>query len=133
MIPYAAEHNLRFIFVNLRDYPGSSPYTKSELETFESDDQDIQNDAVRDLGRQMATLLTAIVKKEALPPVTIQDGKKTGGISLLTWSMSNLVSLSLLANVGTFEKGIKEGLETHLRTVILHGKYQIRMHVIGAF
>ena len=110
--------------MNLRDYPGSSLYTNSELESFESDSQDFQDVAVRDLGRQMAALLTAIVRKEALPPATIKDGKSTGGISLLTWSMSNLVSLSLLANVGTFEKEIREGLETHLRTVILHGEYQ---------
>ena len=110
--------------MNLRDYPGSSLYTNSELESFESDSQDVQDGAVRDLGRQMAALLTAIVRKEALPPATIKDGKSTGGISLLTWSMSNLVSLSLLANVRTFEKEIREGLETHLRTVILHGEYQ---------
>ncbi|KAK7681683.1 hypothetical protein QCA50_015417 [Cerrena zonata] len=120
MIPYAAKNNLRLLFINLRDYPGSSHYTKAELEAFESDEECIQDAAVRDLGRQIAEFLTFIIKTEDIPPITTKEGKTSGGITLLTWSMSNLISLSLLAHAQTLPEETKQLLGTHLRSVVLH-------------
>lgn len=129
MIPYAAKHNLRLLFVNTRDYPGSSHYTKSELQAFESDDESVQDAAVRDLGRQLAAFLVFVIKKESIPLATVKEGKTMGGITLLTWSMSNLISLSLLAHAKTLPEETKQLLTTHLRSVVLHGRRSTDSHL----
>lgn len=123
MIPFAAKNNLRLLFVNLRDYPGSSPYTKAELEAFESGDEATQDKAISDLGKQLGAFLAYFVKNNDVPPVNKKGGNTIGGISLLTWSMSNLVSISFLAHANTLTDDVKDVLNTHLRSVVLHGEW----------
>ena len=36
MVPFAAAHRLRLVLVNMRDYPGSTPYTPAELAALEA-------------------------------------------------------------------------------------------------
>ncbi|CAL1712123.1 unnamed protein product [Somion occarium] len=103
LLPHAVPKNLRLVSVNLRDYPGSSPYAQSELDAFRSANENVQTEAITNLEKQRN-----------------EDGTVSGGLALITWSMSNILSLSFLAHADTLPHATKSLLDKYLRTIVLH-------------
>ncbi|THG96355.1 hypothetical protein EW026_g5466 [Hermanssonia centrifuga] len=120
LIPYAALHNVRLVFVNMRDYPGSSRFSPEELKAIASSDRETQAKAIKALGLQISAFLVHIIKKCDIPKFTEENGKKKGGLALLGWSLGNLVSMSMLGNAGTLPDDTKDFLERYLRTVVMY-------------
>lgn len=119
LLPYASSNNLRLVRVNLRDYPGSSKFSQEELDALRSDNPDKQADALKAMGQQIAAFLRHFAMTYDLPPIAEVDGKQVGGMSLLTWSMSNNLAMSLLAHAGSLPEETSDVLRRYLRTVIL--------------
>ena len=117
MIPFAAQHNIRLVALNRRDYPGSSPLSSDELIRLDSSDVLIRTAALRTLGGEIGAFLAWFVRTHDLPPVvTHVDGRRTGGIVLVAWSLAHTVTCSLLACPGALSETTRSALRTHLRT-----------------
>ena len=121
MFPLAKQHNLRIIVPNLRDYPGSTPYTQAELALLLSKDPSNQRIAVCALGQELATFLRNIVTVENLPPVRTVSGRKENGLALLGWSLGSVWTLSMLGNEESMDDETKKVLRRSMRTLVLHG------------
>ncbi len=121
MFPYASCHNLRLVSVNLRDYTGSSAYSPSELQMLADADFEAQVSIIRDQGREIAAFLVHYIKGQGIPPIGRREGKRTGGVSLLAWSLANIVSLSFLGNASSLDQETQTFLEAYLRNVVLYG------------
>lgn len=106
----------------MRDYPGSSPYTAEEVTAMASKDLQDQANAIRGIGRQVAAFMVYFIRKYSIPAPKVVAGQQTGGIALLTWSLSNILSMALLGNAHSLSKEVKEVLETYWHTMVMYGE-----------
>lgn len=118
LIPYASKHNLRLVLANLRDYPGSTRYTESELNSLGSTDPKSQRSMLDARGMEVANFLLWLIKKEKLPPIT-EAG--TGGLGVLAWSWGNTFTMSFLAQAAKLPRDEQDTLGAYLRSVIFFG------------
>ena len=108
--------------MNLRDYPGSTPYSTDELAALSSDDVTQQTAATKAHGDEVAAFLEYFIKKHGIPKIADADGSRTGGLALVTWSMSNILAFSFLGNVRSLSPETSSFLEQYVRAVVLYGK-----------
>lgn len=120
-----AEHNLRLVLLNTRDYPGSSPYTEDDLSIMTSGGFDRQETFIRDQGHEIATFLLEYIRATNIPPYRTSDEGEgvPGGLVLLAWSMGNLFTMSMLGNAMSFPEDTQTTLHKYLRMVVLHGTF----------
>ncbi|KAH9890074.1 alpha/beta-hydrolase [Cubamyces lactineus] len=121
MIPFAAEHNLRLVLVNVRGYPGSTPYCKDDLDELRSPDRAVQALAVAKRGMDIAAFIRWFIDTEGIPPIRERpDGNaRVGGLSLLSWSGGNLPTISMLAYAHQLPERTRTLLEAYLRSFIM--------------
>ncbi|KAJ3553766.1 hypothetical protein NM688_g3443 [Phlebia brevispora] len=117
MEPYASSHNLRLVSVNMRDYPGSSPFTPTELNKLASADHEVQDDLIHAQAHEVAIFLERFIQVEQIPPIDDRSGIRQGGLALVGWSMGNVFSISILAHARHFHT---DALEEYLRTVVIY-------------
>ncbi|TFK56428.1 hypothetical protein OE88DRAFT_1729933 [Heliocybe sulcata] len=121
LFPYAPRYGLRFVTVNRRDYPGSTPFSSEELGMLWGQNKNVQTALLRTLSLQIATFVDWFVKSEEIPPSSISTtGQKTGGIAVLGWSAGNVFVLSMLAHAHTFPSGIVKTIEEYCRAFIFY-------------
>lgn len=118
LIPYATKRNLRLVLVNLRDYPGSTRYTESELSALGSTDPKSQRSMLDARGTEIAAFLLWFIKKEKIPRTT-EGG--AGGLGLLAWSWGNTITMSFLAQAAELPKDRQETLGAYVRSLIFFG------------
>ena len=123
MIPFAEECNLRLVLLNLRGYPGSTPYSDEELKRFEGTVDDPES-AVQARGFEIATFLRWFIETEKIPRIHALpgSGRNVGGLSLLSWSGGNVQTLSMFANADKLPMETRELFDCHLRSFILYGE-----------
>ncbi|EKM49786.1 uncharacterized protein PHACADRAFT_179168 [Phanerochaete carnosa HHB-10118-sp] len=119
VLPYATTYNLRFVTVNMRDYPGSTGYTPEELNAFADPDFTVQDAALRTHGEQLAAFLEYLVRSHEIQPIETVNGKRTKGIALVAWSMGNLLTMTFLGNASKFSAQRTAFLAKYLRTVVM--------------
>ncbi|KAI0770163.1 alpha/beta-hydrolase [Fomes fomentarius] len=122
LVPFAAEHKLRLIIPSLRDYPGSTPYTKEELDDLRGVESGRQEKALRARASELVAFLTGIVESEGIPPIHPAPGSNapTGGISLVSWSAGNCQTMALFAYADQFPEADQKLLGAYLRTYVLY-------------
>ncbi|KAI0695747.1 Alpha/Beta hydrolase protein [Cerioporus squamosus] len=128
MIPYAAEHNLRLVLLNLRGYPGSTPYFPSELDLLEGrsvahdDTESPQDLALQARGMEVAEFLRWFVKTENISPIHEDpgSGKLLGGLSVLSWSGGNAATFAMFAHADKLPEETKTLFNAHLRSFIMY-------------
>ncbi|RPD77401.1 alpha/beta-hydrolase [Lentinus tigrinus ALCF2SS1-7] len=121
MIPFAAEHNLRFIIPNLRDYPGSTPYTQQELQELRGPSREQQEKALRARASELAAFLQWLIQIGDIPSAhDSSDGSTTGGIALLSWSAGNCQTMALFAYADQLPKETRKLLDAYLRSYVLY-------------
>lgn len=123
MFPHAAKRNLRLVAVNMRDYPGSTLYSPEELAALANPDASVQAAAVRTHAEELAAFMEHFIEENHIPKLKVSNGQRTGGLALLTWSMSNMLAFAFLANAVSFPQETRELLEQYLRTVVLFGEH----------
>lgn len=114
---------MRLVFVNMRDYPGSSELSEDELECLGSEDPAMQATATYALGRDVVLCLRHLIATLDIPPISVVQGKRTGGIALVGWSLGNVPCLAMLARGHQLSDETKLLLANHLRTLVMHGEY----------
>ena len=122
MIPYAEQYNIRLVFLNMRDYPGSSKFTQAELQNIGSSEPDAQATIVQILGQEVAMFLHYFIRTSGVSPISEKKGRKTGGLALVGWSLGNQVTLSMFGNASALPADMQERLGRYIRTVVLYGK-----------
>ncbi|KAI0326884.1 alpha/beta-hydrolase [Cubamyces sp. BRFM 1775] len=121
MIPFAAEHNLRLVLVNVRGYPGSTPYSKEESDELRSPDRAVRALAVTKRGMDIAAFLCWFIETESIPPIheRTDDNARVGGLSLLSWSGGNLPTIAMLAHASELSDQTRTLLEAYFRSFIM--------------
>ena len=122
LFEHAAAHGVRIITANVRDYPGSTPYTQDELERFWSTDMGVFRAATRDKGLELGTFLVNVITSEDVPVTENVDGKESGGVVLVCWSFGNIWSMSLLANEQELDVSKRDILRRYLRVAVMYGE-----------
>ncbi|OBZ68182.1 hypothetical protein A0H81_11984 [Grifola frondosa] len=122
---YAASHNLRLVFLNLRDFPGSTPYTPAEVEAIRSPSRKTQDDTLRACGLEIAAFMSWFIETENLPPIAepsdaCSDGALTGGIALLGWSSGTCITMPVLAHADKMSDDMRKLFDAHFRSFILY-------------
>lgn len=116
--------------MNMRDYRGSTPYSAEEVAHITSPDIEVQTSAVRRFGQEIAKFLLYVCETKGIPQVTMDGEKKSGGLALMTWSLSNIGLLSILGDPDTLGNGkIKFTLARYLRKAILYGVSSLHENV----
>lgn len=115
--------------MNNRDYRRSTPYSTDELADFTSVDTEVQASAVRRWGTEIAQFLAYLCSTLHIPNTVTERGKKVGGLTLITWSLSGMAALSLLGDPRTMGEKLTSTIAPYLRKVILYGAYNMFMNV----
>ncbi len=129
LLPFAAGHRARLVFVNMRDYPGSSVFSQEELENLCSEDPVVLAVASHALGRDVALCLRHLIVTLGIPPISEAQGKRSGGIALLGWSRGSHPCIAMLASGHQLADETKRLLARYLRTVVLHGEFDAVMQM----
>ena len=122
MFGYAKLNNLRFISVNMREYPGTTGLNEVELQQFASADLDDQAAAVADQALDIARLIIHVIKQEKIPPPHRSGNTLSGGITLLACSGGALMVNALLANIPTLESEIYRSLSCYVTKYIMYSE-----------
>ena len=125
LFPLAAQHNMRLVTLNARDYHGSTPFSDSELAALGSPDLQSQHSVLRACGRELCAFLVWFVEQEKIPPMSASaegSAGRRGGISLLGWSFGSAFTFSFLAQAGALSEETRTLLGAYLRTIVGFGE-----------
>ena len=122
IVPFASKYNLRIVRINVRDYPGSSPWSKDEIDTIREKRENAK-DLIVGMGQELGAFVTWFIKTQNIPALSLNSERhESGGVSVLSWSLGNSLSLSLLAHVDKLSDDSKDLLGRYLRSIILLGE-----------
>ncbi|GBE81373.1 hypothetical protein SCP_0311000 [Sparassis crispa] len=122
MFSYAAAYNLRLVFVTLRDYPGSTPFSTAELDVLHGTDETAQATFVQNRGLEITAFLLWYIQNHSIPPMCIADHvsqRSVGGLSVLAWSSGNMLPLSMLAHLDNLSDEDQNLFNVYIRTLVL--------------
>ncbi|KAF9058902.1 hypothetical protein BDP27DRAFT_1274398 [Rhodocollybia butyracea] len=116
IVNVASAQGIRFVAIVRRDYPGSSLF--DEEETAAIGNVQLADEWVKARGQELAHFIADFVQKYSLPPIS--DDGKTGGITLLSWSLGTYVCMSTLAHVTSLPGNVRDCLTSRLRAFVVH-------------
>ncbi|KAL0062071.1 hypothetical protein AAF712_011071 [Marasmius tenuissimus] len=93
----SSQSNLRIVVLSRRGYPGSTPFSASELEALQVRDDGKEAPAQEfhdDLGRHLWLFLRKFVEEERVPPVR----SRRGGIVVMGWSLGVAFPMAAFSN-----------------------------------
>jgi hypothetical protein len=113
------------VIVTRRDYgshdivdsPGSTPHTEDELEDIKAG----RGIFLQRLGLEVANFLLWFAETHKVP--MISDDKKSGGISVMGWSLGAVSPLALLGHPDVIPKESKQQLALYLRQALLYSAF----------
>ncbi|KAM6504024.1 Alpha/Beta hydrolase fold [Amanita muscaria] len=114
----AFKRGVRFIAINRRNYPGSTPFTPEEFHTLEQGSSEEKAEFWRDRGHEIAVFIDAFIKENNIPPIP-NDGQ-SGGIILLGWSLGCGEANTTVAHVDTLPPLLCSRLAAYIRALILY-------------
>ncbi|KIJ52567.1 hypothetical protein M422DRAFT_156437 [Sphaerobolus stellatus SS14] len=142
LIPIATASHIRLLLVNRRGYSGSTPFKTEETAAF--DPSLINEDGnsppssrviaqhytsfLQQRGAEIARFLAKFIDTEKIPAKSEEEGRAVGGISLMGWSLGNVISLSMLAFANTYDPGLMKKLEPYLKKIVI---YDPPHHALG--
>lgn len=111
--------NVRFVAVNRRDYPGSTPLPAEDTALLTSGTDEQKAAFLKARGVELATFVDKFIERNEVPPIST-DGH-TGGFALLGWSLGNAIALAAVANVDSLSATAQARWTSGMRALILHG------------
>lgn len=116
LLPFGAKDNIRLVIVNRREYAGSTKYTDDDLK----DLNEGKVSFMEILAAEVAHLLVWFVETHNIPKASVDH--KSGGLSIMGWSMGNTTSMSVFGYPEAVGQEAYVKLEPYLRQFILYGK-----------
>ncbi|KZT09303.1 uncharacterized protein LAESUDRAFT_675164 [Laetiporus sulphureus 93-53] len=132
MITFASASNVRLVLINLRDYPGSTRYSPTELDALRSAEVDVQAAAIQERGLELAAFVRWFIETEQIPPISDGPGpdtKPAGGFVLLGWSSGNCQTVPVLAHADKVPVETRRLLDSYFRSLVF---YDTSRHAMGA-
>ncbi|OSD07671.1 hypothetical protein PYCCODRAFT_1448944 [Trametes coccinea BRFM310] len=114
----ATSASIRFVAINRRDYPGSTPFTPDDLKSVTSGTNEEKAAFVKARGLELASFIDQFIVRNNIPPVS-KEGKH-GGFALIGWSYGSFVALSAVANVDALDAPARARWTSHMRALVLH-------------
>ncbi|KAG6829248.1 hypothetical protein H0H87_012099 [Tephrocybe sp. NHM501043] len=119
LLPLAHTKNARFIAVNRRHYPGSTPFSDEELAlVLKGGDSAKKDSAHHARGLEIATFIDNFITNNKVHPIS-EDGK-SGGIVLLGWSFGCALALAAVSSAQALPADARSRLGAHIRSVIAY-------------
>ncbi len=117
----ARSNGVRFVAIQRRPFPGSTPFTAEELNVVltggsSEADRDAQ---IAARGHEIASFVDAFIQKFKLPPLS--DDGKIGGVALLGWSVGGAFPVAAVASSGTLPTDVQARLSSYVRSLIVYG------------
>ena len=124
MIPFAAANRVRLVLVNRRDYPGSTPFSDTELAELGSSHLKTRAKALAQQGTDIGLFLAWLIREEKIPAMSVDwKGKQQGGIVLVAWSLAHTPLAGFLASADTLPADTLRTLEPCLRAYCIFGEH----------
>ncbi|KAI1787185.1 hypothetical protein LXA43DRAFT_975377 [Ganoderma leucocontextum] len=117
VIALAPKAGVRFVAVNRRDYPGSTPLSPEEIGVLSSGTDDQKADFLKARGVEFATFVGLFAEKDSLPPISA-DGS-SGGFAVLGWSLGCAFALAAVAAVDALPAPAQARWKNGMRSLIL--------------
>ncbi|KAH9942789.1 hypothetical protein B0H21DRAFT_779875 [Amylocystis lapponica] len=126
---YAVPNKLRLVFLNARDYPGSSLYTAAELAALEGRQggTDAQAAAIAARALEFVTFISWFIETQGIPPISVTsraDGTTGGGVAFVGWSAGNLQTISLLAHADKAPEKTRALFDAYLRSLVIYDPWR---------
>lgn len=115
----ARDSAVRFVAINRRDYPGSSPFAEAKLAVLKDGTDDQKASFVRDRGVELATFIHCYSQQHLIPPLS--KDAATGGFTILCWSLGNSNAVAAVSSVEELPPDIRSYFVSNLRALILQG------------
>ncbi|KAK0432326.1 Alpha/Beta hydrolase protein [Armillaria borealis] len=117
LIDLAPSKGVRFVALDRRPFPGSTPFSVEELGVLKAaGTDDAQQEAfVEARGHEIAIFIDTFVQKFNLPPIS-----GGGGVALLGWSLGAALASAAISSTGTLPEDTCKRLERYMRAVILY-------------
>jgi hypothetical protein len=123
LLPFAPKFRFRFVFINRRDYPGSTPLSQAEIASADEQSDDASRTAFwRRRAVEIAHFSAWFIRENAIPPLVERDGKKEGGLTLYGWSFGTTVFMDILATPEEIPTATRDTLEPYLRSLVGTGE-----------
>ncbi|PBK62115.1 hypothetical protein ARMSODRAFT_895896 [Armillaria solidipes] len=117
VIDLAPSKGVRFVALNRRHFPGTTPLSPEELsitQTGGTDDSQREG-LVEARGHEIALFIDTFIQKFNLP--SISSG---GGVALLGWSLGATFALIVISSVDTLPEDVRRRLNEYMRSLILY-------------
>jgi len=114
----AHARGVRFVAINRRNFPGSTPFTTEELDAIKSGDEEIKTAWMAARGHEIALFIDSFVQKHKLPPIS--DDGKSGGYAILAWSLGCPFAFSAISSADTLPADVRDRLAPRFRALIVH-------------
>ena len=122
VVNIASHHGVRFVAINRRDYPGSTPLSPSDLEALSSDSAEAKTAFLRARGVEFATFICRFSAQHEIPTAS-PDGK-SGGFAVLGWSLGCAFAHATVSHFDVLPPAHKEYFSQNLRGLIFLGTHR---------
>lgn len=131
LLPLGHDFNVRIIAINQRDYPGSRPLSKEEVEPLTRSGNDAIDgfkSFMRDRATELLQFIHWLVDEAMVKPFSKTgsrtDGKASsivGGVAVIGWSSGNRFLQAILANLQHFPDELIGKLNPYMRGLMVYG------------
>ncbi|KAI0354026.1 hypothetical protein OH77DRAFT_1426430 [Trametes cingulata] len=110
--------NIRFVGINRRDYPGSTPLGTEDKAVLASGSEDEKAAFLKSRGLEVANFVDRFILSNHVPTLS-SDGKR-GGFALLGWSLGCTFALAAVANIDALPAASQLRWQSNMRALVLH-------------
>jgi pimeloyl-ACP methyl ester carboxylesterase len=107
----------RFIAINRRDYPQSTPYSAAEIHVITNGTDADRTQFSTARGVELLTFVSQFILQNALPQIS-NDGS-SGGVVLIGWSLGNPLPIAAVANIDKVPSTMQTQLAAYMRGLIM--------------
>ncbi|KAL0581927.1 hypothetical protein V5O48_000157 [Marasmius crinis-equi] len=120
ILDVAVTKGIRFVAINRRAFPGSTPYSREELDVVTNGaSTETDKDAfIQDRGHEITYFIDSFIQEHELPPLSA-DGMN-GGVAILGWSIGSSHAAAAVASTLTLPADVCARLRLHLRSLIFY-------------
>ncbi|KAF8343258.1 hypothetical protein F5887DRAFT_1213937 [Amanita rubescens] len=103
----ALKRGVRFISLNRRGYPGTTPCTEEEVNAIVSGTKEQKDAWHRDRGHEVGMFIHRLIDQENIPPISVDN--KTGGVIVFGWSSGAGDANDTIAHADTLPSDMLSG------------------------
>lgn len=112
----AQDRGIRFVALNRRNYPGSTPYSEEETNVLRNGTKEERDAYLRNRGHEIALFIDRFIEKTDIAPIFTTTGG--GGIALLAWSAGSGLLTAMIAHADTLPRPVQSRLSSYIRSLI---------------